>query len=327
MQWADNVKISGSTISLPTSFIGPRGSGGVSFLAVYYSSNERVIIEAIIDEQFNFNNYGQYQLTLYYPNSRTTIGTWTIHLEPKDKICMPKQFVIRDSLNSIISNATVKLIERGQIAFTETSNRNGIVNLPRNLPENCYDVEIDTHQTRYKTARFRRIVFQNKGPQSITYFIYRQMQNDEIEFLLTWGKRPSDLDSHMFVSDGRHVYFSKKQERNVSLDYDCREGGGPETIKVKLEPNMKYVYAVHKYTEDGELARSDATVTISTNEMLGVDDPLKVVRVPYVNRPQASFWIVCQIDGTTRRIKFFDREFENQVDCNTDAFIRKYFDV
>ncbi|CAF4753110.1 unnamed protein product [Rotaria sp. Silwood1] len=328
LQWAESVKVTTGMISLPTTFIGPKGCSGVSFSVVYYTANERIIIEAsIITDQFNFYNYGQYQLTIYYPNSKTVIGTWTIHIEPKGDICMPKQYIIRDSINNVIADTTVQLLLNGQVVFTGTSDKVGIVNLPRNLSNNCYDVVINTHKAQYKIAKFQRIVFQNRGAESVTYFIYRQMQSDEVEFLLTWGEQISDLDSHVYVSDGRHVFFSRKQEPNVSLDYDCREGGGPETIKVKLEPNMKYAYAVHRYSKDGELAKSDATVTISTNEDSNSDFPFTVVRVPYVNQPDANFWIVCQIDGTTKKFKFFDKAFENSDDCNTDEFIRKFFNA
>ncbi|CAF4301340.1 unnamed protein product, partial [Rotaria sp. Silwood2] len=266
LQWAESVKVTAAMISLPTTFIGPKGCTGVSFSAVFYTSHERIIIDANIGDQFNFYNYGQYQLTILYPNSKTVIGTWAIHIEPKGEICMPKQYIIRDSINNFIADTTVQLLLNGQVVFAGVSDDVGVVNLPRNLSDNCYDVVINTHKAQYKTAKFQRIVFQDRGVESVTYFIYRQMQSDEVEFLLTWGKRPSDLDSHV-------------------------EGGGPETIKVKLEPNMKYVYAVHRYSKDGELPKSDATVTISTNENADSDYPFTVVRVPYANQPDANFWV------------------------------------
>jgi hypothetical protein len=153
------------------------------------------------------------------------------------------------------------------------------------------------------------------------------MQIDEVEFLLKWGTSPSDLDSHIYVSDGRHVSFSNKQERNISLDYDDRDGGGPETMKVKLEPNMKYLYVVHRYTKDGQLAKSDANVTISTNELLSSGSPFTFIPVPYVNQPEANYWVVCEIDGTTRKFKFFDREFDNQDEWTTQEVIRKYLNA
>ncbi|CAF2066776.1 unnamed protein product [Rotaria magnacalcarata] len=327
LHWAETVKVTGSMILLPTTFIGPKGCSGVSFAAIYYTSNERVIVEATITDQFNFNNYGQYQVTIYYVNSKVAIGSWTIQLEPKGGICMPKQLLLRDSINNSIVGATVQLLLLGQIAFQSTSDKSGIVNLPKTLSENCYDIQIDAHTDKYKIGKFKRIVFQNRGAESETFYIYRQMKSDEVEFLLTWGEKPSDLDSHVYVSDGRHVSFLNKQETNVSLDYDCREGGGPETTKVKLEPNMKYIYAVHRYTKDGELAKSKATVNISTNEDLGSGLPFHVVRVPNVNQPDANFWVVCQIDGTTKKIKYFENAFENRDECNTDEFIRKFYNA
>lgn len=327
LQWAETFQVTGATVLLPTTFVGPKGCSGVSFSAVYYTSDERITVEATIEDQYNYFNYGQYQVTIYYMNSKIAIGNWTVQLEPKDDICMPKQLILRDSINNSIAGATVQIILMGQVVFTATSDKAGTVGLSQNLPENSYTIEIDTHSDRYKKGRLQRLVHQNRGAQSLTYFIYRQMQPDEVEFLLKWGERPSDLDSHIYVSDGRHVFFSRKQERNVSLDYDCREGGGPETIKVKLEPDMKYVYAVHRYTKDGELARSEANVTISTNDVSESGHPFQYMQVPYVNRPDANFWIVCQIDGATKTIKYFEHAFEDTDDCNTDSFIRKYYNA
>lgn len=324
--WLDSVKVTTEAVTLPLAVVNPKNASGVLFFATYYASNERVIVEATISDQFNFSNYGAYELTIFYPNSQFVIGTWTIHIEPKGDICMPRRFVIRDSINRFLADTTLQISLNGRVVFSEMTNENGEVNIPQDLQPNSYDIEINTHKTQYKIARFERIVFPRRGPDSLTYFVYRQMEADELEFLLTWGERPSDLDSHVYVSDGRHVYFSHKHEPNVSLDCDCREGSGPETMKIKLEPTMKYVYAIHRYSKDGELARSNASVSISTDEDSGVNDPFQVVRVPFVDQPEANFWIVCQIDGTTKKITFFDRAFENQDSTVNDAWVQKYFD-
>lgn len=312
LHWAENVKVSENTIYLPTTFNGPNGWTNVSFSAIYYTSKQQIIIEANINDQFNFYNYGKYQITIYYPNSKTPIGTFVIYIEPKDDICMPKQFVIRSSINKDLTETMLQLQCNGQIIFTGTSDSQGIVNIPQTLENNCYDIEINTNNTEYNIAKFQRILFKNRGEQSLIYVIYRQMKDDEVEFMLKWGEKPSDLDSHLVVSDGRHVYFEKTEATNVSLDCDCRKGGGPETIKVKLEPNMKYIYAVHRYTKDGELAKSDAKVTINTKGKSDSPSLLTLCQVPYVNQPEANYWLVCQIDGTTKDFHFFNNEFKDE---------------
>ncbi|CAF1120108.1 unnamed protein product [Rotaria sordida] len=234
LQWAESVKIMGATISLPTAFIGPKGCSGVLFSAVYYTSNERIIVGASISDQFNFYNYGQYQVTIFYPNSKTVIGTWAIHIEPKGEICMPKQYIIRDSINNIIADATVEFLLKGQVIFTGTSDKAGIVNLPRNLSDNCYDVMINTHKAQYKTVKFQRIVFQNRGAESVTYYIYRQMQSDEVEFLLTWGKQPSDLDSHIRTSVNKGTQML--EDNNCNDITKINNSTKKNVILVGLEP-------------------------------------------------------------------------------------------
>ncbi|CAF3386827.1 unnamed protein product [Rotaria socialis] len=324
LRWAENIKAPMNGTLLTVKFNGPKGYSGVSFSATYYTSRDRIVVEANIADRFNFSNYGEYQVTIYYANSTTIIGTWSIHVEPASDICMPKELIIRNSINQLLPNTTIQISASGKVVFTGKTNENGAISLPRNLPQNCYDIEVNTNMAQYKATIIQRIMYPNKGADSITVFIYRQMQPDEVEFLLMWGEKPKDLDSHLYVSDGRHVYFQVQSEKNVSLDCDCRDGSGPETIKVKLEPNMKYVYAVHRFSKDGELARSNANVTISTNENVGAGFPYQTIDVPYVDQPDANFWVVCQIDGRTKKVTLFDRKFENQDDF-TQSMLERYY--
>jgi len=167
LPWAENVKVAAATTYLPTTCNGPEGWSNVSFSAVYDKTNEQVIVEANIDDQFHFYNYGCYQVTIYYPNSKTAIGTFVVHIEPKDDICMPKQFILRDSMNTILVNTSVQLRLNGKIVFTDTTNSQGIVNLPQTLPNNCYDVEINTNHDQYKIAKFSESYLKTEGRNSL----------------------------------------------------------------------------------------------------------------------------------------------------------------
>jgi uncharacterized protein YfaP (DUF2135 family) len=85
----------------------------------------------------------------------------------------------------------------------------------------------------------------------LTYAVSPVMaQNlDGMRIVLNWGAQPSDLDSHL-VHPSTHVYFSKKQGDLANLDVDDTTSYGPETITLeKKKPGMKYLYAVHNYTE------------------------------------------------------------------------------
>jgi uncharacterized protein YfaP (DUF2135 family) len=95
----------------------------------------------------------------------------------------------------------------------------------------------------------------------LTYAISPVMaQNlDGMRIVLNWGDKPSDLDSHL-VHPSTHVYFSKKQGDLANLDVDDTTSFGPETVTLeKKKPGVKYLYAVHNYTEGEKLG----SVTLS----------------------------------------------------------------
>ncbi|CAF1594765.1 unnamed protein product [Didymodactylos carnosus] len=167
------------------------------------------------------------------------------------------------------------------------------------------------------------IVFGNRRPPTDYHFIGRATTNSNVmEFVLRWGAVPKDLDSHMYASNGAHVFYQMKTASKMSLDCDVTSGNGPETIKVILEPSVKYVYAVHRYSKDGELTKSNATLLINSNQL----QPVSTASVPRENRPQANFWIVCVIDGTTKNITYINK-FEEHNNYSTNEVGVKYFNA
>ncbi len=69
---------------------------------------------------------------------------------------------------------------------------------------------------------------------------------------LTWGAQPLDLDSHLFVPNGSHVFFSERGSLTAApfagLDVDDVTGFGPEVVTVtRLYPGT-YRYAVYNYS-------------------------------------------------------------------------------
>jgi hypothetical protein len=221
--------------------------------------------------------------------------------------------------------ATVQIKLHDQIVFTGKSDVTGTVIIPTTLPKNCYVVEINTGDLKYKSSIFQMIVYENRGDDLNIQFICRQLNSNQLEIVLKWGLIPRDLDSHLFVSDGRHIHFRSKIQGNISLDCDVTNGYGPETIKITLEPNLKYLYVVHRFSQDGLLTESGATVTFNNNDLLTSKYPYEIIQIPVVNQPNANFWIVCQIDGTTKSIQLFENTFENHNYYSTNDIPKKHF--
>lgn len=238
---------------------------------------------------------------------------------------MPKKFLLRDSINNILTDATVQIKLHDQIVFTGRPDSTGVVIIPTTLEKNCYDVEINPQDSKYKSSKFRMIVYENRGDDINTQFICRQLDSDQLEIVLKWGFTPHDLDSHLFVSDGRHIYFRSKMQRNISLDYDVTKGNGPETMRITLEPNLKYLYVVHRFSRDGFLTQSGATVLFNNNDINNSTKPYELIKIPVIHQPDANFWIVCEIDGTTRGLRMFENTFENHNYYSTNDIPYKYF--
>ncbi|CAF1518973.1 unnamed protein product [Adineta steineri] len=319
-----NIKAEGTSIPMLTSATGPPGSSGVSFPAVYHKGIMGIAIKPNIADSYNIKNYGKYEIKIFDPNTKNFLTSTVVDLVPENEICMPKKFIIRDSVNKILNGVSILVSFNNRVVFTGTTDSTGTIIIPSTLQRNCYDVEINPHNVQYQSSKFRMISFENRRIESSTHFVCRQMQDDQLEIVLKWGSNAKDLDSHLFVSDGRHIFYKRKSDTNASLDCDVTSGNGPETIKVKLEPKLKYVYAVHRYSKEEQLTKSGAIVTFNSG---GVSNtlPHRIVQIPVINRPEANFWVVCQIDGSTKNIKFFEDKFENHNNYESNKLGEEYF--
>ncbi|OBQ57641.1 tetratricopeptide repeat protein [Halodesulfovibrio spirochaetisodalis] len=128
-----------------------------------------------------------------------------------------------------------------------------------------------------------------------TYALSPEMKNlDGLRVVLTWGYKPSDLDSHL-VYENNHVYFKKKRGTGSNLDVDDTTSYGPETITItKQQRGKKYVYAVRDYSNGGrssstKLARSHARVDVYVGKSL-----LRTFEVDPTTK--GTDWVVFGID-------------------------------
>lgn len=133
--------------------------------------------------------------------------------------------------------------------------------------------------------------------KGMTYAISPVMENlDGLRVVLTWGRSPSDLDSHM-IFPGNNIYFNSKTGTDAELDVDDTDSYGPETITLqKKHYGESYVYAVHDFsnrtnTGSTALSESQAKVFVYMGQSL--------VRTYYVptNRT-GNLWTVFRMTGS-----------------------------
>lgn len=109
---------------------------------------------------------------------------------------------------------------------------------------------------------------------NMTYALSPVMTNlDGMRVVLSWGKNPADLDSHLMFPGG-HIYFEKKSGQDANLDVDDTDSYGPETVTIeKKHFGETYTYAVQDFTNKGnpsssQLAASSAKVFVYVGSSL-----------------------------------------------------------
>lgn len=94
---------------------------------------------------------------------------------------------------------------------------------------------------------------------------------NETRFVLTWGKDPADLDSHLIgpAGDGGvfHTYYVDKRyyyddELMVDLDLDDTTSYGPETTTIRQLLPGTYTFYVHHYSGTSTIKMSGAKIDV-----------------------------------------------------------------
>ncbi|MDR6918946.1 hypothetical protein J2X66_005851 [Pseudomonas sp. 3296] len=133
--------------------------------------------------------------------------------------------------------------------------------------------------------------------KGMTYALSPVQENlDGLRVVLTWGKTPEDLDSHM-IFPGNNIYFGRKNGTDAELDVDDIDSYGPETITLqKKHYGDTYVYSVHDFTNishpnSRQLSNSEAKVFVYMGQSL-----VRTYDVPQ-NR-SGNLWTVFRITGS-----------------------------
>jgi len=102
---------------------------------------------------------------------------------------------------------------------------------------------------------------------------------DSLTIRLTWGERPSDVDSHVYFANGSHVYYvnqgSLTSDPYAALDVDDTSSFGPEVITLRRMMVGTHRYTVHNYsgTSNPGLTASPVRVELNWNGTTRVFTP------------------------------------------------------
>lgn len=123
----------------------------------------------------------------------------------------------------------------------------------------------------------------------------------EWRFVLTWGDRPRDLDSHLTgptAAGGRfHVYYARKGHTDslgsVNLDVDDVSSYGPETVTVTDTPEGLLRYSVHDYSNAGKVSSAALSASGARVQVYRGSALLATYNVP---SGQGDLWTVFTLD-------------------------------
>lgn len=210
-----------------------------------------------------------------------------------------------------IDNAEVILQKHGETSVKSNSAASGTAEFPN--PFNGLDDP--TMTLIVKKPGFSNLVVRcpcNK----MTYAISPVMNNlDGLRIVLSWGKAPLDLDSHL-VYNNDHIFFQSKKGTDANLDVDDMDSYGPETITVgKKHPNTKYLYAVHNYSENSPTKSPSLSNTSEARVFVYIGSSLVRTFVPPKGKP-GNLWVVFGIgeNGEFYDInKFTDTDYPGVV--------------
>ncbi|KAM9955979.1 hypothetical protein ACTFIW_002191 [Dictyostelium discoideum] len=297
----------GKPVSLPSACDGP--SDDVVFSQVYDESKNCISIIPNVPNPYDISSYGEYAITIFDESGEREVLKSLVNVNPPESIILPKKFIIKTPLGETI-DGTIELVFGGRKMFSGCFTQ-GAADLPQILLDGTYEVIIKPNKSNLLPLKFKMVIHDSERTTSSNQNVNRPKNPGEMDFILVWGEKPMDLDSHMWCIHPNgtidHVFFSEKKIDKISLDVDERNGFGPETISFKRISGCKYVYAVHNYLNDAEMAQSGAKLRI-THETSTLFERC----IPNTQQTGARFWVVCTIDGTSGDIDFKDHfEFHN----------------
>ena len=111
-------------------------------------------------------------------------------------------------------------------------------------------------------------------------------------FILTWGEKPSDLDSYM-LEPGRAapIYYGNRGGNSGSLDWDDTDSYGPETITI-TNSNGCFTYYIHDFTNRD---KTSSTALGASGARVRVYNGSNQIASYSVPSGTGNYWTVCRM--------------------------------
>lgn len=227
-----------------------------------------------------------------------------------------------EGINDITLKLTVKNVrgqEVGKLVKTIVTDASGNYNFDK-LATGIYQVEIEDLSSKRDNKYYKEVsemvVTENAEDINKDFAIIRDLKDEEIRVVLTWGRTPDDLDSHIFTPMGEHIYYQNKADRLelTQLDLDDTNSYGPETITISTQQPGVYRYKVHNYSNSGSklntiLSKSNAKIKVYMGRSL-----VKTYSVP--ESSVGTVWDVFEYNSIQKL--FIDKNYLSEFDPEID---------
>lgn len=218
----------------------------------------------------------------------------------------------------------------GDIAGIATTDSNG--NYFIYLAPGIYTGELGGEGTRYVTTYLIGVAAANVRNEWEDQTAIGIPAESETRIVLTWGKDPSDLDSHLIgpAVDGQdgqfHTWYVDKTYTTengliVDLDLDDTSSYGPETTTIRQDTDGTYTFYVHHYYGSATIKTSGAKIEVYRGAST---TPAEVYEVE-AGSGDERYWIVFQMvveDGVATFNEI--NEFTN-VSPASGVYVNNYY--
>jgi len=131
--------------------------------------------------------------------------------------------------------------------------------------------------------------------------------------VLSWGQYAQDLDAHLRFADNSEVFWNNLEKDSCTLNWDVKNGWGPETITIPNGASYNFDYYVNNVSKEVSLAWSQCHVSVYYD--------INQVRDYYIptNQGSANNWYVFSLNTQTGFITDV-----NTVTCDVTSTINTY---
>ncbi|ANY65940.1 hypothetical protein BBD42_05270 [Paenibacillus sp. BIHB 4019] len=221
---------------------------------------------------------------------------------------------INDVARNPVANLTIEFRKglgatSGPVVGTAVTDANGRYYIY--LAPGIYTGELGGVGTPYVTTYMTAVSAVNVNNQNENQTAIGIPSENETRIVLTWGKDPADLDSHLIgpaVQGGIfHTWYADKayyynNSKIADLDLDDTSSYGPETTTIRKDTNGTYTFYVHHYSGASTISASGAKIEVYRGSS---PTPIKVYEVP-TDRGNEIYWTVFTMTITDGQVTFTD---------------------